>query len=315
MFIDLWKGLKERGILGMNARNGSYIMPYNKRSLYPLVDDKILTKELGIANGVPVPELYKTVASEKEIADLVESDFFDGLKEFVIKPAQGAGGDGIVIITDQRDGRFRKPSGAWMDMGEIEHHLSNTLSGIYSLGGARDRAMIEYKIAPDPLFEKIMYKGVPDIRIIVLKGYPAMGMIRLPTSESDGKANLHQGAIGVGLDLATGKTLKAVHHNSIVEIHPDTDNPVSGVQIPNWDDFMMLATKCYELSGLGYLGVDIVLDKDKGPLMLELNARPGLNIQIANDDGLQRRYNLIEAEPDGASPEERMAFSKKTFAV
>ena len=57
---------------------------------------------------------------------------------------------------------------------------------------------------------------------------------------------------------------------------------------------MNLAARSYELTGLGYQGVDLVLDKDKGPLILELNARPGLNIQIANRAGLLTRLQLVE---------------------
>jgi predicted ATP-grasp superfamily ATP-dependent carboligase len=46
--------------------------------------------------------------------------------------------------------------------------------------------------------------------------------------------------------------------------------------------------------GLGYLGVDIVLDPRRGPLLLEANARPGLAIQHANAAGLVPRLQEIE---------------------
>ena len=134
-------------------------------------------------------------------------------------------------------------------------------------------------MTPDQIFKSISYEGVPDIRIIVLMGYPVMAMLRLPTRQSGGKANLHQGAIGVGVDLATGVTLRGTWLNNKIAKHPDTTNAVDGVQLPNWDGFMKLAAGCYELSGLGYIGVDMVLDQEKGPLILELNARPGLNIR------------------------------------
>jgi len=37
-----------------------------------------------------------------------------------------------------------------------------------------------------------------------------MAMLRLPTKESGGKANLQQGAIGLGIDMASGVTTSAV---------------------------------------------------------------------------------------------------------
>jgi alpha-L-glutamate ligase-like protein len=155
---------------------------------------------------------------------------------------------------------------------------------------------------------------VPDIRIIAYKGVPVMGMLRLPTRVSEGKANLHQGAIGAGIDLASGRTLTAVWRNSIVEQHPDSLVEVSGVRIPQFDRMLEIAIGCNAMTGLGYVGVDLVLDRTKGPLMLELNARPGLNIQIANRAGLATRLQAVDrVDASRLSAAERIAFAKETF--
>jgi alpha-L-glutamate ligase-like protein len=291
-FWNTWKTLQANGVMGINRRNADYVLKYNKRHLYPVVDDKILTKERAIAVGINVPKMYGVIETEKDIDrfDEIVKDY----RDFVIKPAQGAGGDGIIVIADRFEGMFKTVSGKIISRDDIGHHISSILSGLYSLGGHRDRVLIEYRVTPDPLFKGISYEGVPDIRIILLMGYPVMGMLRLPTRQSGGKANLHQGAIGVGVDLATGLTLKGTWLNNKISKHPDTTNPVHDVQLPDWDGFMNLAASCYELSGLGYIGVDLVLDEEKGPLILELNARPGLNIQIANDAGLTHRCHMVE---------------------
>ena len=313
-----WKALEAKGIMGINRRNADYVLKYNKRSLYPVVDDKIITKQRAIAAGIHVPELYGIISTEKEIEKL--DQIIDGHNDFVIKPAQGAGGDGILVIADRFEGRFKTISGKIVSHDEIEQQLSSILSGLYSLGGGRDRALIEYRVTPDPIFKSISYEGVPDIRIIVLMGYPVMAMLRLPTRQSSGKANLHQGAIGVGVDLATGLTLRGTWLNNKITKHPDTTNAVDGVQLPDWNGFMKLAASCYELCGLGYIGVDMVLDVDKGPLILELNARPGLNIQIANDCGLTHRCHAVEerleelrAKGVQETPEQRVRFSQELF--
>ncbi len=182
--------------MGINRRNADYVLKYNKRSLYPIVDDKIITKERAIAAGIHVPQMYGIISTEKEIEKL--DDIIGGRRGFVIKPAQGAGGDGILVIADRFEERFRTISGRIISHEEIEHQISSILTGLYSLGGHRDRALIEYRVTPDPIFKSISYEGVPDIRVIVLMGYPVMAMLRLPTRQSGGKANLHQGAIGVG---------------------------------------------------------------------------------------------------------------------
>lgn len=310
----IYRHLHKRGILSINRRNSDYVLRYNPRKLYPLVDDKLRTKRLALQAGIAVPPLYTLIETEHHIKKLEE--LLESHSDFVIKPACGAGGDGIIVITDKVFGRYRQINGKLLTIQELSYHLSCLLSGAYSLGGHPDFALIERRVVVDPVFADVSYEGVPDIRIINLLGYPAMAMVRLPTRLSGGKANLHQGAIGVGVNLATGKTLGGVFHNDTIDYHPDTLKPIVDIQVPYWDKILEIAAGCYELTGLGYLGVDIVLDKDQGPLMLELNARPGLNIQIANREGVLHRYRSIEAHAAHGkeSVQARVAFSKHQFA-
>ena len=310
--IGLAQELTAAGVLGLNRRNLEYAQRFNERRFYPLVDDKLRTKELAARAGMAVPELYGSVEAAHQIRHL--ADTLKGRSGFVIKPVRGSGGKGILVIVRHGKGRYWRADGTMMEQTELNHHVLNILSGIYSLGGLPDKALIEYCVQFDPIFDAISYQGVPDIRIIVFLGVPAMAMVRLPTRMSGGKANLHQGAIGAGVDMASGTTLKAVWRNAIVTEHPDTGNSVVGVKIPGWEDLLKLASRCYELTGLGYQGVDIVLDRDQGPLILELNARPGLNIQIANQAGLLKRLKLIEEHREGLSTvEKRVGFAQEHF--
>lgn len=309
--------LREIGLVGINARNADYVLLHNQRRYYPRVDDKLITKQLAVAAGLPVPELYAVVREEHEIAALHKK--LEPHADFVVKPAHGSGGDGILVIHGRRGERYRRASGSFMNRDEFEHHLSNALSGLYSLGGQPDHLLVEYCVQFDPIFERVSYKGVPDIRIISFLGYPVMAMIRLPTRMSDGKANLHQGAIGVGIDIPSGVTKRGVWGNEPVKEHPDTEHSIVGLSIPHWHDLLMIAAKSYELSGLGYVGVDIVLDKERGPMVLELNARPGLAIQIANGNGLRHRLEKVRALQKAGTlssdPAERVAFSQTHFAT
>lgn len=308
------KKLAKAGVLSLNCRNANYTLWHNSRHLYPLVDDKLTTKLLAEKAGMAVPPLYGVVEIEHQVREL--GSLLKAHEDFVIKPAQGSGGDGIVVITGRRGERYRKANGQLIAQDELDHHVSNSLSGLYSLGGHPDKVLIEYRVKFDPVFETISFQGVPDVRIIVFLGVPTMAMVRLPTRMSDGKANLHQGAIGAGIDLRSGRTLSGVWKNEIILEHPDTENSITNVQIPEWDTLLDLAARSYELTGLGYQGVDLVLDKDKGPLILELNARPGLNIQIANRAGLLGRLQFIEQHaPSLKSVKDRIAFSKQHFAA
>lgn len=305
--------LRRLGILGINHRNANYIMGYNARRNFPLVDDKLQTKRLAEQAGVAVPELLGVIEIQHQARDL--DQMLHGHREFVIKPAHGAGGNGILVIRGRRGKRYILASGMSLTGDDIQHYISNILSGMYSLGGLPDKAILEYCIKPHPVFDAISHQGVPDIRTIVFRGVPVASMVRLPTRQSDGKANLHQGAVGAGIDLLRGQTVDGVWFDRVISEHPDTGIHVRGVQIPDWDHLLTLSARSFELTQLGYLGVDVVLDRDHGPLVLEYNARPGLNIQLANQAGLLERLEQVKAQAHiPAAAAERVALAKTLFA-
>ncbi|GIU16146.1 MULTISPECIES: alpha-L-glutamate ligase-like protein [unclassified Shewanella] len=314
MFLASPSALKRNGVLCMNKRNIDYIGRYNPRKYYKRVDDKLTTKQLALANNIAVPDLIGTVSEQHGIADIPA--MVNDKDGFVIKPSKGSGGKGILVVTKVEHGRYYKPNGQEVTPSEVYRHVSNVLSGLFSLGGKPDVAIVEGLIQFDPVFDGYSYEGVPDIRLIIFKGFPIMGMLRLSTAASDGKANLHQGAVGVGVDIATGKGLHAVQFDQPIDLHPDTQKKLISIAVPQWDTLLHTASKAYEMSELGYLGTDMVLDKNKGPLLLELNARPGLAIQIANGRGILPNLRHVEKMGNhNMTVEERVAYAKIHFSA
>lgn len=307
--------LHEAGVLGMNRRNADYVMRHNPRRRFPLVDNKVLTKKLALEYRVPTPALYRVIEHHGDIAGIEEA--LANQKEFALKPARGSGGSGIILIRDRTPAGFVRAGGRLMVREDFYYHISGILSGIYSLGGQEDVAIVEALIHPAPVLAEVTYQGVPDIRIIVYQGVPVMAMTRLPTRASDGKANIHAGAIGAGIDIARGMTLNAVHRGRIITHHPDTGNPIGGIPIPDWGHLLLTAARAFEMTGLGYIGVDLVIDRDLGPLLLELNARPGLQIQMANESGLLKRLHSVQgAQPEiFLNPESRVGWAQEAFMI
>lgn len=309
--------LRDSGVLGLNERNCDFIMRLNPRRFYPRVDDKALTKELALEAGMAVPDLYGVITNQGEVSTFGE--IVKDLESFVVKPAQGSGGDGILVVTGRSERKrdcFRLSSGVIISEGEILYHLSNIVGGQYSLSGNPDKALIEYCVRFDPVFADVSYQGVPDIRVIVYRGYPAMAMVRLPTRASDGKANLHQGAVGAGIDMGNGVTMNGVLDDEVVDEHPDTGALVAGLEIPHWDFILESSARGCDVTELGYLGVDMVIDRDRGPLILEMNARPGLNIQIANGTGLSNRIARIDEIHDASAlSAERASIARREFKL
>jgi alpha-L-glutamate ligase-like protein len=299
--------LRRRGVLGINRRNLDLLAELNPRRRYPGVDDKVLTKGLCEARGVPVPRTFGVVerlGDARRFPDLVA-----GRPEFVVKPARGSGGRGVLVVARAEGAAYVTSSGETLAFPEIRYHLSNILSGLYSLGGRPDRAIVEERIRPHSIFERLAVGGTPDVRILVHRGRPVMAMLRLPTRASRGRANLHQGAAAAGVDLAAGRTRGGVCRNRAVDVHPDTGQPIAGLEIPRWPDMLDIAGRLGEGLEMGYIGVDLVLDERRGPLVLEANARPGLSIQIADGRGLLDAIGRSEERGVGlaAPPAARVA--------
>lgn len=292
MLFGLYK--KSRKILGMNSRNLEYIRPGNLKKAKNIADDKILSKKILKKAEIPVPSLIAKIRNRKELENF---DWNILPASFALKPNCGFGGEGILVVygkKKEKENIWIKADGSLVTVDDLKNHISNIIDGSFSLSNIPDIAFFEERLQLLKLFKPYAYKGIPDIRVIVYNKVPVMAMLRLPTKESQGKANLQQGAIGVGIDLASGVTTTAVQgKNKIIEYVPGTRLLLSGIRIPYWNDILKLAIKAQEVSGLGFLGADIAVDKERGPVFLELNARPGLSIQIANLAGLKKRLERV----------------------
>lgn len=278
------------GVMGMNERNRKLIYNFNDRADYIFADDKLETKKVLEKHGLNCPETYAAIGRVGDITRIWEQK--RDVDNLVIKPASGRGGNGILLIR-RRNGEWFQGETPVSDT-QIFTHIANIIFGMYS-GGDDDRAILEELIIPHPELTAFYGGGIPDIRLITLSEKPVMGMLRLPTRESNGKANLHQGGVGVGIDLESGMLTHAYDGKKYIDTHPDSNVKISGKIIPHWKEVMDLTDRVSKTFPLKYLGIDIVIDKNKGPLVLEINVRPGLSIQMANKAGLMSKIRSFEA--------------------
>ena len=291
--------LEKCGILGINRRNMDYILQTNERADFPKVDNKLLTKQICHAHNIPVPETYCVIHRHGDLPHFFA--MLGNVSDFVVKPASGAAGRGIMVLAERSGQDFKTAGGHFISWGDLRYHLSTTVSGLFSLGGQPDQAIVEQRIIMYPGFERIAVDGTPDIRVILYRQVPVMAMMRLPTLASGGRANLHQGAAAVAVDLITGETYGGVCNNRMVTHHPDTREKLAGLEVPGWKGLLTSAMKLGDALNMGYIGVDFVVDADIGPVVLEANARPGLAIQLAHGQGLKPVLDLV----DSLSPEQR----------
>ena len=280
-----------KGILGMNARNFSYIRPNNFQGAIRLANNKLRSKEVLLKAEVPIPKVYGIIKNRLELEIFKWGDL---PKTFVLKPNRGKGGEGIKVIFGQKkDLSWVSTQGKTITIKNLKDHIRDIFEGFYSFSGTSDIAFFEERIQLLKVLKPYSYEGIPDVRVIIYNKVPVMAMLRLPTRESGGKSNLHLGGVGLGVDIANGVTTNAIMRDQLIEKHPDTKLILSGIKIPNWKEILEIAIKCQEASGLGYIGVDVAIDSGRGPVVLEINAHAGLSIQIANLAPLKYRLQKI----------------------
>jgi alpha-L-glutamate ligase-like protein len=280
-------------VLGLNRRNHEHGIASNPATLVALVDNKLATKETLARHDIPTPATFATFTSLGELSGLEQA--LEGRESFALKPTRGAGGEGILLIV-RRDGpRYYKASGEALLLRDLRNHAAEILAGAYALDQSRDSVLIEQRLSLHPAFEPFSFRGIPDVRVLVARGVPILAMLRLPTRQSDGRANLHLGGVGVGVHLASGQAVYAIWREQIVRAHPDTGSPLVRLLVPEWPRILHIAAACHDAVPLGYFGVDVVVDPELGPCVLELNARPGLAIQLANHLGLRPILDALSA--------------------
>ncbi|MBI2037615.1 MAG: DUF1704 domain-containing protein [Candidatus Magasanikbacteria bacterium] len=296
------------GVLGINARNLLYISRFNSKANKSFADDKMFTKNYLQSRGLGAAKVYTVIKNYNELKHFNPKSLPDN---FVIKPNHGYGGEGIVVFVEKKSGNFIDISGQEHSWQDISRHISSILDGEYAISGLYDQAIIEERLIAHDFFKPYVKQGLPDIRIIVFNYIPVLAMLRLPTEQSQGKANLHLGAVGIGIDIATGNAAYAVHKGKFIRTLPNGEK-LSDLEIPEWDKILLAAANAQKVSQIGFLAADLALTTN-GIKILELNARAGLSIQIASQIPLRARLKKV-ADLKVPSPEKGVELCKALFS-
>lgn len=284
-WLSRWRTLRDasRDVLTMNQRNLGYVYPHNARQDFPLANDKLLTKEILLSHGVPVAKTHFSYRHFYELHDLAGD--LRSIDDFVIKPSNGSAGNGILVIVGHEGDEWIGINGKRHSIADLRRHIADIIFGVYS-HDKQDAAIIEQRIVQHPLIDGLFNKGLADVRLILFQHELILTMSRVPTLMSSGKANLHQGAVGVGLDPQSGRSYRAMLRQELISHHPDTGANLIGVHIPFWDDILEHSHRLAEAVPLKYLGIDVAI-AEQGPVVLEINARPGLEIQNITACGMR----------------------------
>ena len=232
--------------MGMNRRNFKFISKYNDRRLYPLVDDKVQTKTLAQRHGITTPHLIGVIEHQYEVKDLLK--IIGANKDFVIKPAHGSGGKGVLVIKSFSEDCFVKASGETLTFHDVYKHISNILSGLYSLGGQYDVAVIEELVHFSNIF-----KGLTEEIFVV-------AYIN-KNSLFENYETLAQGDL-TSVKLNKIDMTRSIIYNKAVSVITAHNHPFGSAQ-PSRADYDSFVSLCTFFASLGVVYVDnIIIGKD-----------------------------------------------------
>lgn len=281
-------------VVGINQRNLDLVNRLNSTELLSIATDKIETKRRLRLAGVPVANDLAVCRTHQDINKMM--DIIRRQNGFAMKPNYGSQGNGILIITGQDERGFIDSNGDVVNSIDISRHACEILAGSYSQDGGEDAVLVEPLLRQHPALNALADFGLSDIRLILKQGSIEAAMLRVPTSMSDGKANLHQGATGLAINIDTGRVTHASQKGRAINSHPDTGAQLIGFQVPYWSEIQEIAKLSTEAVPLGYIGVDICIDAVRGPLVLEVNGRPGIEIQNVQGRGLFQDVQTSELQ-------------------
>lgn len=283
--------VKPSHILGMNGRYR--YTASNSSDARKFGFSKLRTKELLKEHKIPTAEIYHVFET---LDDLENINWETIPTPFVIKPASGSAGKGIWVILSKTPDKplWKDNNKETLTAEDLSLHISNILDGEFSTWGSNHKALIEEMIPAHPDLGRYSYRGTPDVRVIIYNSIPVMAMARIPTKESGGRANLDQGALGLGIDIASGTTTYGIQGKGKPLTHfPNSKKKIRGVQIPFWHQVLKVAVQAARAAGYSYMGADLFIHPERGPMIVELNGFPGLSIQLSNKAGLKNRMNRV----------------------
>jgi len=253
---------KNYWLLGQNARNLNYILEHNDEDSKILADSKLKTKDFLSKKWISVSP---SIAIVKDIIELDSFDFFSLPLPFVIKPNQWYWGKWIIIIDKIEDEFFIWNDNTKYSQLDLKKHSEEILQWFYSLSWNRDKVIFERKIVLHHSIELLWKFWLPDVRIIVFNLVPVMAMLRVPTQNSKWKANLHMWACWVWIDIWTWKLTNINQFGKSIKSIPWIWD-VRNIELPFWQEILLLASKVQNVTSIWYVWCDIVLDDIKWPI-------------------------------------------------
>ena len=166
-------------------------------------------------------------------------------------------------------------------------------------------AVLDELVIQHPSLEQLSPGSVNTIRIISLKVGSEVHLLAAAIRTGNGKDpvdNFAMGGVAGAVDLATGTIIAdgVDHSNRTYALHPVSQIPLKGFQIPLWDEVTQLVKDAGQAYDHNYIGWDIAV-REKDCVVIEANPRPMIQLfQVAGNGGKKKvfkeAYKLYQSQ-------------------
>lgn len=199
--------------------------------------------------------------------------------KIVLKPILGAEGRGVSVVR-------------WQDGAIYCNDKALTVRDFWAYLEFLDEYFISEFIVQGAFSRGLYPHSLNTIRILTMvdpvtdQAFIAAATFRVGTDQSRPTDNFRRQGLSVAIDWESGVLGRAasVPQDGKVawhEVHPDTGVPLTGRQVPHWDQvksgILAVADYIYQAKGISYSGWDVVLTDD-GLSLLEGNSIPGVSL-------------------------------------
>jgi hypothetical protein len=241
----------------------------------PIMKDKAAFADRCLEHQVPTVPTFAIVNDGRvELkVDPVELD-----ADLFVKPVFGRGGKGAERWDLVGPGLYCSSRGLECDRDGLFAHLAAVDSPL----------LIQPRVANHPALNSLNNGALSTIRVLTCldeRGAPELigAALRMAIGGNRVVDNLHAGGIAAAIDLESGmlgsaSNLGADSAVGWLDRHPDTGALISGTELPYWDDVRDVALRSHRAFPERLLvGWDIAITT-RGPLMIEGNGAPDLDI-------------------------------------
>ena len=259
------------------TKGGVYPIMRRRLGLRSALNDKLAFARQCAAHQLPTVPVVAAV--ENGEVNWLAGDRLPGADLF-IKPISGRGGKGAERWDHAGGGVFRNGAGAMLDAQQLLERLRSR--------SRVARQLVQIRLTNCAALRDLNNEALSTVRILTClneegRADAIAAVMRMATGKNNVVDNFHAGGIAAAVDLRSGRLGSASNLGmdarlGWIDRHPDSGAQIDGRVVPQWEALRDLAERAHRaFPERVVIGWDIA-PTDSGPVIVEGNAAPDLDI-------------------------------------